>query len=96
MPKSFLISTGVTMYYRYDIFNRAPISRLVMFMVPETRFGGKFETNSFHFQQMDLETVRLNREGSLVGATTLHLSDNLVAPTTTRWKRGDSRIVVLR
>ena len=27
---------------------------------------------------MDLETVRLNREGSLVGATPLHLNDNLV------------------
>ena len=78
MPKSFLISSGVTMYYRDDIFNRAPISRLVMFMVPETSFSGNFETNHLHFSLMDLETVRLNREGSLVGATPLHLNDNLV------------------
>ena len=78
VPKSFLISSGVTMYYRDDIFNRAPISRLVMFMVPETSFSGNFETNPFHFRLMDLETVRLNREGSLVGATPLHLNDNLV------------------
>ena len=69
VPKSFLISSGVTMYYRDDIFNRAPISRLVMFMVPERSFSGNFETNPFHFRLMDLEIVRLNREGSLVGAT---------------------------
>ena len=78
VPKSFLISSGVTMYYRDDLFNRAPISRLVLFLVPETSFSGNFETNPFHFQQMDLETVRINREGALVGATPLHLNDNLV------------------
>ena len=61
--KSFLISSGVTMYYGDDIFNRAPISRLVMFLVPETSFSGNFKTNLFHFQLMDLETVRLNCEG---------------------------------
>ena len=49
-----------------------------MFMVPETRFSGNFETNPFHFQQMGLETVRLNHEGSLVSATPLHRNDNLV------------------
>ena len=63
VPKSFLISTGVAMYYRDDMFNRAPISRLVMFIVSETSFCGNFETNPFHFQLTDLETVRLNREG---------------------------------
>ena len=78
VPKSFLISSGVTLYYRDDIFNRAPISRLVMFMVPEKSFSGNFETNLFHFRLMNLETVRLNRERSLVGATPLHLNDNLV------------------
>ena len=78
VPKSFLIFSGVTMYYREDIFNRAPIGRLVIFMVPETSFSGNFETNPFHFRLMDLETVRLNREGSLVGATPLHLNENLV------------------
>ena len=77
VPKSFLIFSGVTMYYLDDIFNRAPINRLVMFMVPETSFSGNSETNPFHFRLMDLETVRLNREGSLVGATPLHLNDNL-------------------
>ena len=74
VPKSFSISSGVIMYYRDDIFNRAPIGRLVMFMVPETSFSGNFETNLFHFQKLDLETVRLN----LVGATALYLNDNLV------------------
>ena len=78
VSKSFLISSGVTTYYRDDIFNRAPISRLVLFMVPETSFSGNFETNPFHFRLLDLETIRLNRKGSLVGATPLHLNDNLV------------------
>ena len=64
------------MYYRDDLFNRAPISRLVLVLVPETSFSGNFETFPFHFQQMDLETVRINREGALVGATPLHLNDN--------------------
>ena len=48
-------------------------------MVPETSFSGNFETNLFHFQQVDLEVVRLNREGALVGATPMHLNDNLVS-----------------
>ena len=78
VPKSFLISSGVTMYYRDDIFNRAPISSLVLFMVPETSFSGTFVTNPFHFQQMGLEVVRLTREGALVGATPMHLNDNLI------------------
>ena len=78
VPKPFLISSGVTMYFRDYIFNRAPISRLGMFMVPETSFSGNFETNPFPFRLMNLETVRLNREGSLDGATLLHLNDKLV------------------
>ena len=32
-------------------------------MFPETSSTGNFETNLFHFQQMDLEVVRLIREG---------------------------------
>ena len=76
VPRSFLISGGAIMFYRDDIFNRAPISRLVMLMEPKTIFSGNFETNLF--QWMDLETVCLNREESLVGATSLHLNHNLV------------------
>ena len=78
VPKSFLISSGVAMYYRDDIFNRAPIRRIVLVMVPKTSFSGNFWTNHFHFQQMDLEVVRLKGEGALVGATPMHLNDNLV------------------
>ena len=91
VPKSFLISSGVTMYYRDDISNCGPISRIVLFMVPETSFSGNFETNPFHFQQMDFEVIRLNREGALVGATPMHLNDNLVRSyyTTLKSLRGN-------
>ena len=78
VPKSFLISDGVTLYFKDDLFNRAPISRLVLAMVSETSFSGSLDSNPFNFQQFDLETVRLYREGSLVGATPLNMNDNLV------------------
>ena len=89
VPKSFLISSGVTMYYRDDIFNRAPISRLLLIMVPETSLSGNLVTTPFHFQQMGLEVVRLTREGALVGATPMHpmhLNDNLIRSSYTTLK----------
>ena len=75
---SFLMSSGVNMYYREDMFNRAPISRLVLFLVSETSFGGNVEAIPFQFQQLDLETARIIRERSIAGATPLHLNDNVV------------------
>ena len=37
--QSFLISDGVTLCYKDDIFSRAPISCLVLLMIPETKFS---------------------------------------------------------
>ena len=60
------------------MFNRAPISRLVLFLVSETSFGGNVEAIPFQFQKLDLETARIIRERAIAGATPLHLNDNVV------------------
>ena len=71
LPKSFLIASGTSVYCRDDIFNRAPISRLVVAMVPESSFTGSYTTNPFHFSKHDLGSVRITREGAAVGCTPL-------------------------
>ena len=78
VAKSFLFAEGVTLYYKDDIFNRAPISRLVLLMIPETSFSGSYRTNPFHFQRLGLDTVRINREGNVVGGTPLSMNSSLV------------------
>ena len=78
VPKSSLTFSGGTVYYHNEISDGASVSRLVKFMVPQTSFSEKFETNPFHFQQLDLEALRLNCEGSLVGVTPSNLNENLV------------------
>ena len=57
VAKSFPISDGVTLHYKNDIFSRAPISRLVLHMIPETSFSESYGTNQFHFQRLVLDTV---------------------------------------
>ena len=49
-------------------------------MIPdrERSLSGNFETNPFHFQLVDLESLQMNREGSLVRATSMHLIGNFV------------------
>ena len=46
IAKTFLISEGKSTYYKDDVFDRAPIGRLVLAMVPEKTFTGDYKTNS--------------------------------------------------
>ena len=75
------------MYYRDFFFNRTSLTRPVFFfMVLEASVSGNLQTNPFHFQQLDLEMVRLNREGSFVRAPSLHKNDNLIRSKYTTMK----------
>ena len=64
---SFLITTGTIVYFQDDVFNRAPISKLVLVMVPEQKITGSYKANPFHFDDNDLSSVRVIREGASVG-----------------------------
>ena len=76
IAKTFLISEGTSIYYTDDVFDRAPISRLVFAMVPEKNFTGDYKTNPFHFQDFDLGSVKITREGAPVGATPIDVSSS--------------------
>ena len=76
IAKTFLISEGTSIYYKDDVFDRAPISRLVFAMVPEKDFTGDYKTNPFHFQDFNLGSVKITREGAPMGATPIDVSSS--------------------
>ena len=73
---SFLISSGNSVCFRDDIFNRAPKSRLQLSMVPEKNFTGSYATNPFNSEDFDLSTIRVIREGNSVGGTPIDIGKN--------------------
>lgn len=75
---SFLISEGTSIYFKDDLFNRAPVSRLIFAMVPEENFTGSYTTNPFNFEDFDLDTVRIIREGTPVGGTPINVGNSHV------------------
>ena len=70
---SFVITSGTSIYFRDDIFNRAPVSHLIMLMVPEKSFTGSYHTNPFHFSDFALDTILVTREGQTVGNTPIEV-----------------------
>ena len=75
---SFLITTGTSVYYQDDLFNRAPACKCVVVLVPENSFTGTYKSNPFNFEDFDLSSVRVTREGSQVGGTPIDISKSLV------------------
>jgi hypothetical protein len=59
-----------------DIFNAAPIRRLVVAMNQIPQFSGSIGSNPYHYQKFDLNRVLLYREGQAVGTTPLVLESN--------------------
>ena len=78
IAKTFLISEGTSIYYKDDVFDRAPISRLVFAKVPEENFTGDYKTNPFQFQDFDLGSVKITREGAPVGGTPIVVSSSQI------------------
>ena len=70
---SFLITTGTSVYYQDELFNSAPACKLVVVLVPENSFPGTYKSNPFNFEDFDLSSVRVTREGSQVGGTPIDI-----------------------
>ena len=75
---SFLITTGTSVYYQDDLFNRAPACKLLVFLVPENSFTGTYKSNPFYFEDFDLSPVRVTREGSQESGTPIDISKSHV------------------
>ena len=86
ISKTFFISEGTSIYHKDDVFDRAPISRLVSAMVPEKNFTEDYNTNPFHFQDIDLGSVKITREGASVGAMPIDVSSSHIRPYFTTMK----------
>ena len=76
IPRTFIIPKGHNQLIEEDVFNSAPIRRLVMAMNFNENFTGILGANPFHYQKFDLKRVQLLREGSPVGCTPLRIRDN--------------------
>jgi hypothetical protein len=74
--KTYLVPKGHNAMIEEDIFNSAPIRRLVVAMNQITQFTGTLNSNPFHYQKFDLSRVLLYREGQAVGTTPLVLENN--------------------
>ena len=81
---SFVITSGTSIYFRDDIFNRAPVSHLIMLMVPEKSFTGSYHTNPFHFSDFALDTISVTREGQTVGNTPIEVRSSIPGPSDKR------------
>ena len=49
-----------------------------MVLVPENSFTGTYKSNPFNFEDFDLSSVRVTREGSQVGGTPIDISKSHV------------------
>ncbi len=76
IPKTYIIPTGHNQLIEEDIFNSAPIRRIVVAMNKGTDFSGTLGTNPFHYQKFGLKRITLYREGMPVGCTPLQLDHN--------------------
>ena len=74
--KTVLISEGTSIYYKDDVFDRAPISRLVLPMVSEENFTGENRTNPFLSRDFELGSAKITRDGSPVGTTPIDVSSS--------------------
>ena len=76
VAKTYLVPKGHNQMIEEDIFNSAPIRRLVVAMNQIPQFTGTHDSNPFHYQKFDLNRVLLYREGQSVGSTPLVLENN--------------------
>jgi hypothetical protein len=76
IAKTYLVPKGHNQMIEEDIFNAAPIRRLVVAMNQIPQITGTLDSNPYHYQKFDLSRVLLYREGQAVGSTPLVLASN--------------------
>lgn len=82
LPKYFSIASGLNQFKVENIFNNAPIRRLVLAMNTSAAFrGSNLGTNPFHYQKFGLERIKLVRGTQVV--VDLDTTDNTEAFVTT-------------
>jgi hypothetical protein len=76
IAKTYLVAKGHNAMIEEDIFNAAPIRRLVIAMNKIPQFTGTLASNPYHYQKFGLKRVMLYREGQAVGSTPLVVENN--------------------
>ncbi len=63
IPKTFVMPMGAKQFKQEDVFERAPIRRLILALHTKSAFRGKSDGNPFWFQKLNLRKVK-NIRGS--------------------------------
>lgn len=61
MPKTYVVPNGQNEFTQEDVFNRAPIRRLVLAMNTNSAFRGSKFANPFHYQKFNLSNIKIIR-----------------------------------
>lgn len=59
--RQFIVSDGQNQFIQENVFNNAPIRRLVVAMNTNSAFTGSFAENPFHYQKFGLREIRVIR-----------------------------------
>ena len=76
IPKTFLISTGVQSWSHEDKFTRELIRRFAIAMATNEAFLGAKRVNHFLFQNFNLHSITVYRNGYPVAGTPLQTEDD--------------------
>ena len=74
LAKKFIIPARQNQFIQENIFNKAPILRVVISMNTKSAFTGSFTENPFWYQQLDLRRIRILRGGQPI--VDFHTADN--------------------
>ncbi len=71
VPKTFVMTGGITTWKKEDVFMQEPIKRFALCMNTSAAFGGNKRQNPYNFQKLDLREIRITRNGLPICGTPL-------------------------
>ena len=66
IARTFIIPSGQNQFIQENVFNNAPIRRLLIAMNTNSAFTGHFQENPFHYRKFGLLELRIVRGGELL------------------------------
>ena len=66
--RTFIIPSGHNQYIQENVFNNAPIRRIVIAANTTSAFTGRFQDNPFHYQNFVLRELRIVRGGRAIAS----------------------------